>query len=110
MLGGIVAAQVAAPVLRTAGAGTLLFTSGGFAHHPVPAMASLSIGKGRPARGGDPGRRRCPRGRRPCRNDHDRRLGRAWDGVRPGPLAELFWSAHTDPTDAWQTEYRFTGA
>jgi hypothetical protein len=66
-------------------------------------------------------------GRHPCRNRHDRRLGRAWDGshaatvtiagsvVRgtafdPDNIAELFWTAHTDPTDAWQTEYRFTGA
>jgi len=45
VLGAVVAAQVAAPVLRTAGTGTLLFTSGGFADHPVPALASLSIGK-----------------------------------------------------------------
>ena len=27
----------------------------------------------------------------------------------PDTIAELFWTAHTDPTDAWQTEYRFTG-
>jgi NAD(P)-dependent dehydrogenase (short-subunit alcohol dehydrogenase family) len=45
VLGAVVAAQVAAPVLRTAGTGTLLFTSGGFADHPVPALASRSIGK-----------------------------------------------------------------
>ena len=45
VLGGVVAAQVAAPVLRAAGTGTLLFTSGGFADHPVPTLASLSMGK-----------------------------------------------------------------
>jgi hypothetical protein len=28
----------------------------------------------------------------------------------PDKIAELFWTAHTDPKDAWQTEYRFTGA
>ena len=27
----------------------------------------------------------------------------------PDNIAELFWTAHTDPKDAWQTEYRFTG-
>jgi len=32
--------------------------------------------------------------------------GTAFD---PDNIAELFWTAHTDPTDAWQTEYRFTG-
>src|SRR5581483_3824369 len=45
VVGAVVAAQVAAPVLRAAGTGTLLFTSGGFADQPVPALASLSIGK-----------------------------------------------------------------
>jgi NAD(P)-dependent dehydrogenase (short-subunit alcohol dehydrogenase family) len=45
VLGAVIAGQVAAPVLRAAGAGTLLFTSGGFADHPVPALASLSMGK-----------------------------------------------------------------
>src|SRR3984957_7168514 len=45
VLGAVVAAQVAVPVLRAAGTGTLLFTSGGFADHPVPALATLSIGK-----------------------------------------------------------------
>ena len=33
--------------------------------------------------------------------------GTAFD---PDNIAELFWTAHTDPTEAWQTEYRFTGA
>jgi NAD(P)-dependent dehydrogenase (short-subunit alcohol dehydrogenase family) len=28
----------------------------------------------------------------------------------PDRIAELFWTAHTDPKDAWQTEYRLTGA
>ncbi len=34
VLGAVVAAQVAAPVLRAAGGGTLLVTSGGFADNP----------------------------------------------------------------------------
>src|ERR1700735_1179189 len=45
VLGAVIAAQVAVPVLRASGAGTLLFTSGGFADHPVPALASLSVGE-----------------------------------------------------------------
>jgi hypothetical protein len=28
----------------------------------------------------------------------------------PDKIAELFWTAHADPKDAWETEYRFTGA
>jgi NAD(P)-dependent dehydrogenase (short-subunit alcohol dehydrogenase family) len=110
VLGGVVAAQVAAPVLRSAGAGTLLFTSGGFADHPVPALASLSMGKA---------------GLRSAATLIA--AGVLEDGVHaatitiagaverggafdPDRIAEIFWTAHTDPADAWPTEYRFTGA
>lgn len=110
VLGAVVAAQVAAPVLRSAGAGTLLFTSGGFADHPVPALASLSIGKAA------------------LRNAATLvAAGVQADGVHaatvtiagavvrgtafdPDNIAELFWTAHSEPADTWQTEYRFTGA
>ena len=109
VLGAVVAAQVAAPVLRAAGGGTLLFTSGGFADNPVPALASLSMGKAA------------------LRSAQTLiAAGVQEDGihaatvtiagaVKPGTdfdpdnIAELFWTAHTDPKDAWQTEYRFTG-
>ena len=33
--------------------------------------------------------------------------GTAFD---PDNIAELFWTAHTDPPDTRKTEYRFTGA
>jgi NAD(P)-dependent dehydrogenase (short-subunit alcohol dehydrogenase family) len=110
VLGAVVAAQVAAPVLRTAGTGTLLFTSGGFADHPLPALASLSIGKaamrsaatlvaaGVLESGGHAATITIAGSVVP---------GTAFD---PDNIAELFWTAHTDPADAWQTEYRFTGA
>src|ERR1700751_4378523 len=45
VLGAVITGQVATPVLRAAGAGTLLFASGVFADRPGPALASLSIGK-----------------------------------------------------------------
>jgi NAD(P)-dependent dehydrogenase (short-subunit alcohol dehydrogenase family) len=110
VIGAVVAAQVAAPVLRAAGGGTLLVTSGGFADNPVPALASLSMGKAA------------------LRSAQTLvAAGVAEDGihaatvtivgaVKPGTafdpdnIAELFWTAHTDSKDAWQTEYRFTGA
>ena len=41
VIGAVVAAQVAAPRLRAARAGTILFTSG----DPAPALATLSLGK-----------------------------------------------------------------
>jgi NAD(P)-dependent dehydrogenase (short-subunit alcohol dehydrogenase family) len=108
-LGAVVAAQVAVPALRAAGGGTLLVTSGGFADNPVPALASLSIGKAA------------------LRSAQTLiAAGVAEDGIHaatitivgvvepgtdfdPGNIAELFWTAHTDSKDAWQTEYRFTG-
>jgi NAD(P)-dependent dehydrogenase (short-subunit alcohol dehydrogenase family) len=110
VIGAVVAAQVAAPVLRAAGEGTLLATSGGFADNPLPALATLSIGKAA------------------LRSAQTLiAAGVAEDGIHgatvtiagvvepgtafdPDAIAELFWTAHTDPRDAWQTEYRFTGA
>jgi NAD(P)-dependent dehydrogenase (short-subunit alcohol dehydrogenase family) len=110
VLGAVVAAQVAAPMLRSAGAGTLLFTSGGFADHPVPALASLSMGKAAL-------RSAATLIAAGVKDDgiHAATItiagqvapGTAFD---PDNIAELFWTAHTDPADAWQTEYRFTGA
>src|SRR6201996_3364953 len=110
VIGAVVAAQVAVPVLRAAGSGTLLVTSGGFADNPVPALASLSMGKAALrwaqtliAAG--------------VRDDGIHAATITIVGaVKPGTnfdpedIAELFWTAHTDPEDAWQTEYRFTGA
>ncbi len=110
VLGAVVAAQVAAPVLRSAGAGTLLFTSGGFADHPVPALASLSIGKAAL-------RSAATLIAAGVREDgiHGATITIAGQVVRgtpfdPDKIGELFWTAHTDPVDAWRTEYRFTGA
>ena len=110
VIGAVVAAQVAAPLLRAAGGGTLLATSGGFADNPVPALASLSMGKAAmrsaqtliAAGVSDDG-------------IHAATITIA-GAVKPGTdfdpdkIAELFWSAHAAPKDAWQTEYRFTGA
>jgi NAD(P)-dependent dehydrogenase (short-subunit alcohol dehydrogenase family) len=110
VLGAVVAAQVAVPALRGAGGGTLLVTSGGFADNPVPGLASLSMGKAalRSAQ------TLIAAG---VREDGIHAATVTIVGaVKPGTdfdpdkIAELFWTAHTDPKDAWQTEYRFTGA
>jgi short-subunit dehydrogenase len=110
VIGAVVAAQVAVPVLRSAGAGTLLVTSGGFADHPVPALATLSIGKAAL-------RSAATLVAAGVRENgiHAATITIAGSVVRgtafdPDKIAELFWTAHTDPSDAWQTEYRFTGA
>jgi NAD(P)-dependent dehydrogenase (short-subunit alcohol dehydrogenase family) len=107
VIGAVVAAQVAAPVLRAAGAGTILFTGGGFADNPLPPFATISMGKAalRVAAtlvaaevGGD--------------GVHAASVtivgqvapGTAFD---PNNIAELFWTAHTHGRDAWLVEYRF---
>jgi hypothetical protein len=108
VIGGVVAAQVAVPVLRTAGAGTLLFTSGGFADRPVSALASLSMGKAAL-------RSAATLIAAGVREDglHAATVTIVGSVVRgtafdPDNIAEPFWTAHSDPADAWQTEYRFT--
>ncbi len=110
VIGAIVAAQIAAPVLRAAGSGTVLFTGGGFADDPLPALATISIGKAalRAAAtliaaevGGD--------------GVHAASItiagqvaqGTAFD---PNEIAELFWRAHTDAPAEWLAEYRFDPA
>ncbi len=45
VVGAIVATQVAAPVMRAAGSGTIIVTGGGFADHPIPALGTVSLGK-----------------------------------------------------------------
>jgi len=107
VIAAVVAAQIAAPVMRAAGSGTILFTGGGFADHPVPALATISIGKAalRAAAtlvaaevGGD--------------GVHAASITIAGQ-VAPGTafdannIAELFWTAHTDGPDGWLAEYRF---
>ncbi len=51
VISAIVVAQVAAPAMRAAGFGTILVTGGGFADHPIPALATVSLARrlsGRP--------------------------------------------------------------
>ena len=45
VIGAVVTAQVAAPAMRAAGGGTLLFTGGGFADALPESLATLSLGK-----------------------------------------------------------------
>ena len=45
VISAIVMTQVAAPIMRAAGSGTIIVTGGGFADHPIPALATVSLGK-----------------------------------------------------------------
>src|SRR5580692_10626385 len=45
VIGAIVVAQEAAPAMKAAGFGRMIVTGGGFADHPIPALATVSLGK-----------------------------------------------------------------
>jgi short-subunit dehydrogenase len=108
VIGAIVIAQVAAPAMRAAGFGTIVVTGGGFADHPIPALATISLGKAalRAAAtmlGADLG----PDGIRVATLTIVGQIvaGTAFD---PERIAERYWEVvQTD--GPWQAEFRFTG-
>ncbi len=108
MVGAIVVAQVAALTMRAAGSGTMIVTGGGFADHPIPALATISLGKAalRSATtmlGAD----LAPDGIRVATLTIDGQIvaGTAFD---PGNIAERYWDVvHSE--DPWQSEFRFAG-
>jgi short-subunit dehydrogenase len=108
VVGAIVATQVAAPAMRAAGGGTILFTGGGWADHPGPAWATVSLGKA-------------------ALRSAATMLGAdlAGDGIRvasitiagqirpgtafsPDQIAEKYWSV-VQSEDTWPSEFRFDG-
>jgi short-subunit dehydrogenase len=108
VIGAIVVAQEAAPAMKAAGLGTIIVTGGGFADHPIPALATVSLGKAalRSAAtmlGADLG----PAGIRVATLTIAGQIvvGTAFDPVH---IAERYWQVvHAD--DPWQAEFRFTG-
>ncbi len=108
VIGAVVVAQEAAPAMKAAGSGTMIFTGGGFADHPIPALATVSLGKAalRSAAtmlGVDLG----PDGIRVATLTIAGQIvaGTAFD---PERIAERYWEiVRTD--GPWQAEFRFTG-
>ncbi len=108
VIGAVIVTQVAAPSMRAAGSGTIVVTGGGFADHPIPALATISLGKAalRSAAtmlGAD------------LESDGIRVAtltiagqivaGTAFD---PENIAMRYWEVvHTE--GSWQAEFRFTG-
>ena len=108
VIGAIVVAQVASPAMKVAGFGTMIVTGGGFADYPIPALATVSLGKA-------------------ALRSAATMLGADLeaDGIRvatltiagqivagtafdPERIAERYWEVvHTDGT--WQAEFRYTG-
>ena len=110
VIGGVVTAQVAVPVMRAAGGGTLLFTGGGFADALPESLATLSLGK------------LALRGvatmlARQVRDDDIHAgsltiLGQIAAGtlLDPDRIADAYWAIRNEAPDAWREEYRFDGA
>ena len=108
VIGAIVVAQSAAPAMSAAGFGIIIVTGGGFADHPIPALATVSLGKAalRSAAtmlGIDLG----PDGIRVATLTIAGQIvaGTSFD---PARIAERYWEVvHT--AGPWQAEFRFTG-
>jgi short-subunit dehydrogenase len=108
VIGAIVVAQEAAPAMRSAQLGTIIVTGGGFADYPIPALATVSLGKAalRSAAtmlAADLG----PDGVRVATLTINGQIvaGTPFD---PARIAERYWEVvQTDA--AWPVEFRFTG-
>ena len=108
VVSGVVAAQVAAPAMRTAGGGTILFTGGGFADHPVPALATLSVGKA--AMRAAATLLGAELADANVRVASITILGQIAPGTpfAPDRIAERYWTI-VQSADGWQSEFRYDG-
>ena len=108
VISAIVVAQVAAPAMRAAGFGTMIVTGGAFADHPIPALATVSLGKAALRSAATMlGADLEPDGIRVATLTIAGRIvaGTAFD---PERIAERYWDVvQTD--GQWQAEFRFTG-
>jgi short-subunit dehydrogenase len=108
VIGAVVVAQVAAPAMRAAGSGTIIVTGGGFADHPVPSLATVSLGKAALRSAATMlGADLEPDGIRVATLTIAGQIvaGTAFD---PEKIAKRYWEVvHSD--GPWQAEFRFTG-
>ena len=108
VIGAIVIAQVVSPAMRAAGSGTIIVTGGGFADYPIPALATISLGKAALRSAATMlGSDLEADGIRVATLTIAGQIvaGTAFDPVR---IAERYWEVvHWD--DPWQAEFRFTG-
>jgi short-subunit dehydrogenase len=108
VISAIVVAQVAAPAMQAAGFGTILMTGGGFADHPIPSLATVSLGKAALRSAATMlGADLADRG---IRVGTVTIAGQIADGTAFAPelIAERYWDiVHSD--ELWQSEYRYAG-
>jgi short-subunit dehydrogenase len=108
VIGAIVVAQVAAPPMRAARSGTVIVTGGGFADYPIPALATVSLGKAALRSAATMlGMDLEPHGIRVATLTIMGEIvaGTAFD---PENIAERYWEV-VQSDGPWQSEFRFTG-
>jgi short-subunit dehydrogenase len=108
VISAIVVTRVAAPSMRAGGSGTIIVTGGGFADYPIPALATISLGKAALRSAATMlGADLEPDGIRVATLTIAGQIvaGTAFD---PENIAKRYWEVvHTE--DPWQSEFRFTG-
>ena len=108
VISAIVLTQVAAPAMRAAGSGTIIVTGGGFADNPIPALATVSLGKAALRSAATMlGADLDPDGIRVATLTIMGQIvaGTAFD---PEKIAERYWEV-VQSDGPWQAEFRFTG-
>lgn len=108
VIGAVVVAQVAAPAMRAAGVGTIIATGGGFADYPIPALATVSLGKAALRSAATMlGADLEPDGIRVATLTIMGQIvaGTAFD---PESIAKRYWEV-VQSDGPWQAEFRFTG-
>jgi short-subunit dehydrogenase len=108
VISAIVLTQVAAPAMRVAGSGTIIVTGGGFADHPIPALATVSLGKAALRSAATMlGADLDPDGIRVATLTIMGQIvaGTAFD---PENIAKRYWEV-VQSDGPWQAEFRFTG-
>jgi short-subunit dehydrogenase len=108
VIGAIVVAQVASQAMKVAGFGTMIVTGGGFADHPIPSLATVSLGKAALRSAATMlGADLEPDGIRVATLTIAGQIA-AGTSFDPERIAERYWEVvHTD--GSWQAEFRYTG-
>jgi short-subunit dehydrogenase len=108
VIGAIVVAQAAAPAMARAGSGTIVVTGGGFADHPIPALATVSLGKAALRSAATMLAADLePDGIRVATLTIAGQIG-AGTAFDPERIAERYWEV-VRSDGPWQVEFRFTG-
>jgi short-subunit dehydrogenase len=108
VISAIVLTQVAAPAMRAAGSGTIIVTGGGVADYPIPALATVSLGKAALRSAATMlGADLDPDGIRVATMTIMGQIvaGTAFD---PENIAKRYWEV-VQSDGPWQAEVRFTG-